>query len=265
MLDPDGRRTQKGMTTTAQPRVHAGVPAGGEFTAFGHSDNVPGLLRPAAPMGLTIMEDTSWMTPEQNAQHMKALQRLSEARIEGTITRTLSVGGDDFEFVSPEGHKFHLIIQDTASAIRRMRVDEDHVDPAHRGTAQLGYYSHSTPEKIQKVVDFARAQARVADAWAASTSLRSSKSLRFGLPRTGTNPSGDYVEMLVETEHGAFDVRAARHTGALTVAPKGTDQILSPRMTQAFLEDLTEDTGAAPSELSTAMTKTIATATGETW
>ena len=34
------------MTTTAQPRVHAGVPAGGEFTAFGHSDSVPSLGGP---------------------------------------------------------------------------------------------------------------------------------------------------------------------------------------------------------------------------
>lgn len=31
------------MTTTAQPRIAPGVPAGGEFTAFGHSDSVPSL------------------------------------------------------------------------------------------------------------------------------------------------------------------------------------------------------------------------------
>lgn len=31
-------RTQKGMTTTAKPRVQPGVPAGGEFTAYPHSD-----------------------------------------------------------------------------------------------------------------------------------------------------------------------------------------------------------------------------------
>lgn len=33
-------------TTTAQPRIAPGVPAGGEFTAFGHSDNVPALHVP---------------------------------------------------------------------------------------------------------------------------------------------------------------------------------------------------------------------------
>lgn len=34
------------MTTTAQPRIAPGVPAGGEFTAFGHSDSVPSLGGP---------------------------------------------------------------------------------------------------------------------------------------------------------------------------------------------------------------------------
>jgi hypothetical protein len=34
------------MTTTAQPRVQPGVPTGGEFTAFGHSENVPSLGGP---------------------------------------------------------------------------------------------------------------------------------------------------------------------------------------------------------------------------
>lgn len=214
-------------------------------------------------MGLTIMEDTSWMTAEQNAQHMKALQKLSAAGIEGTITKILSTGRDDFEYVSPEGHKFHLIIQDTATSIRR--TDQDNIDSAHRGTAQLGFYSRSTPEKIQEAVAFGRSQALIADAWVRTTKLRSTKDLRFNLPRTGANPSGEYVEMMVENKYGDFDVRAARHTGALTVAPHGTDQILSPRMTQAFLEDLTEQSGANASEISAAMTKTIATATGEDW
>lgn len=43
MLAYDGGRIQKGMTTTAQPRIAPGVPAGGEFTAFSHSDAVPSL------------------------------------------------------------------------------------------------------------------------------------------------------------------------------------------------------------------------------
>lgn len=34
------------MTVTAQPRVQPGVPTGGEFTAFGHSENVPSLSGP---------------------------------------------------------------------------------------------------------------------------------------------------------------------------------------------------------------------------
>jgi hypothetical protein len=36
------------MTTSPQHRVHAGVPSGGEFTAFGHSDKVPTLGAPTA-------------------------------------------------------------------------------------------------------------------------------------------------------------------------------------------------------------------------
>lgn len=34
------------MTVTAQPRVQPGVPTGGEFTAYGHSENVPSLGGP---------------------------------------------------------------------------------------------------------------------------------------------------------------------------------------------------------------------------
>lgn len=203
------------------------------------------------------------MTAEQRDQHMKALQRLSAAGIEGTIPRILSSGGDDFEYVSPEGHKFHLIVQGTATAIRRM--DEDYIDPAHRGSAMAGVYEQSTPETIREVVSYGRAQARIADAWSNSTWLRSTKDVRFNLPRTGSNPSGDYVEMLVETPHGAFDVRAARGTRKLTVAPRGTDEILSPRMTQAFLEDVTEHSDVDALEVGAAMTKTIAAATGEDW
>lgn len=40
------RRTQSGMTTSAQPRVQSGIPSGGEFTSFGHSDKVPTLGAP---------------------------------------------------------------------------------------------------------------------------------------------------------------------------------------------------------------------------
>lgn len=42
------------MTTTIRPRVEAGVPAGGEFKAYGHSDAVPTLGAPAAPAGLDL-------------------------------------------------------------------------------------------------------------------------------------------------------------------------------------------------------------------
>lgn len=262
MRDPDGGRTQKGMTTSSQPRVQPGVPAGGEFTAVGHSDQVSALT-PAGPVGLTIMEDTSWMTPEQRVTYMKAMQRLSAARIEGTIARILATSGDDFEYVSPEGNKFHLIIQDNTTAI--WRQDEDDLDEAHHGSSQMGSYGSSRPETIAEVVDHARAQARISDAWVASTELRSNNDIQFYPPYTGENPSGEYVSMLVATPHGSFDLRAARGTGELTVAPQNTDQILSPRMTQAFLEDVTEHSEVDPSGVAAAMTRTIATATGEDW
>lgn len=214
-------------------------------------------------MGLTVMEDTSWMNAEQNATHMRALQRLSAAGIEGTITAINTYSGDDFDYVSPEGHTFHLIVQDRNTSI--WRKDEDHLDVAHRGSAMAGDYGRSTPQKIAETVAYARAQSRLTEAWISSTTLRSNKDIQFYLPRADENPSGEYVEMMVDTEHGTFDVRAARGTGELTVAPSGTDQVLSPRMTQAFLEDLTEESGVDPSEVSAAMTKTIAIATGEDW
>jgi hypothetical protein len=71
--------------------------------------------------------------------------------------------------------------------------------------------------------------------------------------------------MVVQTPHGSFDVRTARGTHELTVAPQNTDQILSPRMTQAFLEDVTDHSEVDPAEVAAAMTRTIATATGENW
>jgi hypothetical protein len=44
------------MTTTFRPRVDAGVPAGGEFKAFGHSDVVPALGAPVVPWTMTVAE-----------------------------------------------------------------------------------------------------------------------------------------------------------------------------------------------------------------
>lgn len=251
------------MTNSTQPRVQPGVPSGGEFTAFGHSDTVPSLTAPSAQPGLAVKADMSWMNEDQAASCRASLQRLTDAGIEGTITEINTYSGDDFDYVSPEGHTFHLIIQDRNTSI--WRRNEDHLDIAHRGSAMAGDYGRSTPQKIAETIAYARAQSRLTEAWLSSTTLRSTKDIQFYLPRADENPSGEYVEMMVDTEHGTFDVRAARGTGELTVAPSGTDQVLSPRMTQAFLEDLTEESGADPSEVSAAMTKTIATATGEDW
>jgi hypothetical protein len=263
VLDPDGRRTQKGMTTTAQPRVQPGVPSGGEFTAVGHSDTVPSLDPAAAPAGLVADADTSWMTEKQLEQYNAALQRLRDAGVEGRIAEINTYDGEDFDYVSPEGTRFHLIANESAVSI--WRQDEDELDEAHCGSSQKGRYGTSTPRDIAEVVDYARSQARIADAWVQATELRSNDDIKFYLPVTGENPSGEYVGMLVETAHGSFDVRTARGTHEVTVAPQNTDQILSPRMTQAFLEDVTDHSKVDPTEVAAAMTRTIATATGADW
>lgn len=263
MRDPDGSRTQKGMTTTAQPRVKPGVPAGGEFTAVGHSDSVPSLDPAAATSGLDFEADTHWMTDDQLDSLDIVMQRLKAAGIEGKILSVNSHDGTDLTYFSPEGNRFHLITQDNATSI--WRRDEDDLDEAHHGSSQMGNYGSSRPETIAEVVGFARSQARIADAWVKTTELRSNDDVRFHLPVIGENLSGQYVSMLVETPNGSFDLRAARGTGELTVAPQNTDQILSARMTQAFLEDVTEHSAVAPAGVAAAMTRTIATATGENW
>jgi len=127
------------------------------------------------------------------------------------------------------------------------------------------HYGTSTPKAIAEVVDHARSQARIADAWARTTDLRSNDDFKFYLPVTGENPSGEFVSMIVETPNGSFQVRTTRSTHDITVAPQNSDQILSPRMTRAFLEDITEHSDVDTAEVGHAMTRTIAAATGENW
>lgn len=80
------------MTTTAQPRIAPGVPSGGEFTAFGHSDNVPALYTP-----LTVQEQTHLGLMSDS------LDPHAEARAcRDAVIRSLIGGdfGDDTEQVS---------------------------------------------------------------------------------------------------------------------------------------------------------------------
>lgn len=251
------------MTTTAQPRVLPGVPSGGEFTAVGHSDAVPSLDPAAATPGLSFEADTHWMTDDQLEALHTVQQRLEAAGVEGTILSVNSDDCTDLTYASPKGNRFHFITGENTTAI--WRRDEDGLDEAHHGSSQMGHYGRSTPDSIAEVVGYARSQARIVDAWVQATELRSNDDVQFYPPVTGSNKSGDFVSMVVQTPHGSFDLRAARGTGELTVAPQNTDQILSPRMTRAFLEDVTEHSEVDPTEVATAMTRTIATATGEDW
>jgi len=251
------------MTTTTQSRVQPGVPAGGEFSAVGHSDAVTALDPTAAPAGLIANADTSWMTEDQLASYNAALKRLRDAGVEGTIAQINTYDAEDFDYVSPEGNEFHLITKENTTSI--WRRDEDELDEAHLGASEMGQYGRSRPETVAEVVGYARSQARIADAWATTTALRSNDDFKFYLPVIGENPSGEFVSMLVETPNGSFEVRTARGTHEVTVAPQDSDQILSQRMTRAFLEDVTEHSEVGTIGVGAAMIRTIATATGENW
>jgi len=132
------------MTTTAQPRVLPGVPSGGEFTAVGHSDNVPSLDLTTAPAGLIADADTSWMTEEKLASYNAAVRRLRDAGVEGRIAEINTYDPEDFDYVSPEGNGFHLITKGDATSI--WRHDEDDLDVAHRGASEMGPLRHVHPE-----------------------------------------------------------------------------------------------------------------------
>lgn len=71
------------MTTTAQPRIAPGVPSGGEFTSFGHSDNVPALFTP-----LNVHEQTHLGLMSDSLDSRSEVQACRDA-----VVRSL-IGGD---------------------------------------------------------------------------------------------------------------------------------------------------------------------------
>lgn len=119
MLDPDGRRTQKGMTTTAQPRIAPGVPSGGEFTAYGHSDAVPSLGGP-----ITVQEETFI------GLMADTLDTHAEAKAcRDAVGHSLRAGdfGEDSEQVSALLHDDHYVRQ----AVDRFVVNESQAPGTH--------------------------------------------------------------------------------------------------------------------------------------
>lgn len=70
------------MTTTFRPRVDAGVPAGGEFRAFGHSDVVPALGGPVVPATMTVAE----LIDAESARYGAGYRERMEAQYERITT-----------------------------------------------------------------------------------------------------------------------------------------------------------------------------------
>jgi hypothetical protein len=107
------------VTTTAQPRVQPGVPTGGEFTAFGHSENVPSLGGP-----ITVQEQTYVSLMADTLDHHAEAKACRDAVVHSLIA------GD---FGSDTGQVSALLEEDrlVRLAVDRFVVNEGNAPGTH--------------------------------------------------------------------------------------------------------------------------------------
>ncbi|HEX9086141.1 MAG TPA: hypothetical protein VF867_01280 [Arthrobacter sp.] len=229
---------------SAPARVHAGVPAGGEFTATAHSES-PVALGASAP--LLSLGDMSEMDPIYQGVVRTRMGQLREAGMTGHAT--------DFETIDGWGVRFNLENQDGTfkvslndDQVAITRGEDNPLDPAHTWVADANIVTRYrdpavTAEQIMEAYGPAMTRSRTARRWTERSGLRSNHKVRFGLPELIEDESGRKVGSLTITLGDAeFTVLMPRGTDKPEVYLR-TYRPLTPRMTAALLEDATEAGG----------------------
>jgi hypothetical protein len=266
------------MTTDTAARQPKGIPVGGQFASTTHAE-------PEVALAATSTSELKLVVPEfrneLSSEHKAAIDhwhgRLQSAGVAGEL-KILSVDGADSDaggptvagsWLSPEGTDFGFAMDHKNLELSR-GIDWN-LDAAHLGdTASRRTFGDSTitDEDLTNTFTTLRDRARIADAWANHSTLRSNDKFRFAIPeRISEGPgheagqveviAGNGDEYVVRMDRGSFDARVyGSHQGQL-----------SDRMAAAFLTDISESCGGAtdPTDLKYALLYSIERGTGEKW
>lgn len=213
--------------TPEQPRVKTG-----QYTFAEHSEAAVAL---AAPTELKLTVDfADDIMPEHKAAIEHWHGRLQSAGVSGELT-VLSVDGADSDaggptvagtWKSPEGNSFGFAVDHKILELSRYdqwNLDDNHDDES---VALLkAADAVMTDEDLTQGFNSARERARTADGWANRSTVRSTESIRFGLPALAEDAEGRQVGRLdvstpigdyrVDLDRGAFTSRVYGPEGEL--------------------------------------------------
>ncbi|MET4143773.1 hypothetical protein [Arthrobacter sp. UYCo732] len=217
------------------------------------------------------------LSPEHRAALDHWHGRLQAAGVAGEL-EILSIVGADSDaggptvtgtWRSPEGMDFGFAVDHKDVEISR-GVDWS-LDTAHLGdTASTRKLSGSTisDEDLTDTFITLRNRARIADGWAARSTVRSNDKFRFAIPqRISEGPGHEAGQLEVTAANGdEYVLRMDRGTFEARVYGPHEGQ-LSDRMAAAFLTDVSESCGGNtdPEDLKYALLYSIEAGTGEKW
>lgn len=233
--------------TAEQPRVRPGVPAAGQWAAYGHNDNVPGLQLPAAPAGPRFGLTPEYFDPADQAVYDRHESLLINSGIDAAIDDNPVLLGGRTEFVaSTDGRRFILGVTDAGVTVHR---DPDEVPPDARD--QTGFITEAgdgeptRPDHIADAMADAVRRARFDDALY-NAGIHSTDEAEFSgfavhEGRNGTRTA----ELTITTAGGSFrlETRSLGPGAEYGVTDFTAGRFLTGRMADAVLLDALEATG----------------------
>lgn len=254
----------------AQGHQPPGQPNGGQFMTTTHAE--PAVVLCSKGPSLHVGEMANLDPVEQQLVRSR-MDQLRQAGVTGRAT--------DFEVTDGFGTLFYLRNRDGEFSVHLgdglfgvTRGVRNQTDANHEHAADVDIHTRDGSPlpgaKISAAYSKAMAKARHATRWAQRSGLRSRGNVRFGLPELREDEWGRPV--------GSLDITMDVNQGAVTytvLLPRGKDKVeaytkdgsaLTPRMTEALLQEATEEGGgpAGTDMIGNAIAVTLLEE-GETW
>lgn len=261
------------MTNTAvpQPRVKTG-----QFTFAEHSEAAAVSL-PAAPELTFTADFADDILPEHKAAIEHWHGRLKSAGVSGDFT-VLSLDGADSDaggpmvagdWKTPEGNSFGFAVDH--KMLELSRYDQWNLDDNHDQDESVALLKAAnaviTDEDLRNGFESARTKSRIADGWANRSTVRSSESVRFGLPELTEDEEGRQVGRLgISTPIGDYRVELDR--GAFTARVYGPEnELVDDKRATTLFTHLSRNCGGKgdPDDVKYGILYALEAGTGEPW
>ena len=231
----------------SQGHQPGGQPNGGQFMTTAHAE--PTLVLCSKGPSLHVGELANLDPVEQQLVRSR-MDQLRQAGVTGRAT--------DFETTDGFGALFYLRNRDGEFSVHLsdgmfgvMRGVRNQTNPNHESAADVDVHTEDgspvPAEQIAAAYSKAMTKARHANRWVQRSGLHSGGNVKFGLPELRKDEWDRPV--------GSLDITMDANQGAVTytvLLPRGKDKVeaytpdgnaLTPRMTQALLEEATEEGG----------------------